>query len=278
MLALAFVFVVGVATSAAAQEPAAPSAAPVVTHELSLRDGSRLFGTVDREDEREVVFRSASGSVIVVARDQIRHLRKVRGSMTDGQFQVEDPNQTRLFFGPTGRALPKGQATFGVYEFLMPFVQVGVTDRFSIGGGTPLLFGFDEGDRPFWITPKLLVLDNEQTKVSVGSLIMIAGGDGFHITYAVLTQERGRGSFSAGAGFAGNDDGGFGVVMLGGEGTLTRSLRVISENYVSEHGVILSGGIRFVGERLSADVGLVFPPALDGVVLPIVNFTYAFGR
>jgi hypothetical protein len=54
--------------------------------------------------------------------------------------------------------LARGQTYLGVYEFLMPFVQIGVTDRVSIGGGTPLLFGFDDGDRPFWITPKVQIV------------------------------------------------------------------------------------------------------------------------
>lgn len=50
------------------------------------------------------------------------------------QVQLPDPNPTRLFFGPTGRSVKKGEGYVGVYGLFLPFVQVGITDRISIGG------------------------------------------------------------------------------------------------------------------------------------------------
>ena len=42
--------------------------------------------------------------------------------------------------------------------FHVPFVQVGVTDRFSIGGGSPILVSLLTGEFGIWITPKLQVI------------------------------------------------------------------------------------------------------------------------
>ena len=40
-------------------------------------------------------------------------------------------------------------------------------------------------------------------------------------------------------------------------------------------GGILSGGVRFIGDRLSADVGLAVPLNVGALVaFPIVNFVY----
>jgi hypothetical protein len=64
------------------------------------------------------------------------------GRIVRGEFRREDPNGTRLFFGPTGRPLERGQVYLGVFEFMMPFVQVGITNPISVGGGTPLIFGW----------------------------------------------------------------------------------------------------------------------------------------
>ena len=80
---------------------------------------------------------------------------------------TQDANPTRLFFGPTGRTLKQGESYFGVFEVFMPFVQVGVTDRLSLGGGTPLVFG--AGEPPIWFTAKFRVFSTARTDVSVGT-------------------------------------------------------------------------------------------------------------
>ena len=168
------------ATLASAQER---QPVRMITYELTLTDGSRLYGTIEQQDETVIVFRSVAGVVITTPRADVRSLREVAGTIAEGEFRPGDPNTTRLFFGPTGRSLPKGRVYFGMYEGLMPFVQVGVTDRFSIGGGTPLVFGFDEGDRPFWVTPKLQLLDNGRTQVAVGALQGFVDGESGGIAY-----------------------------------------------------------------------------------------------
>jgi hypothetical protein len=192
----------------------------------------------------------------------------------------EDPGGTRLLFGPTARALPKGQVYFGVYEFLMPFVQVGVTDRVSIGGGTPLFIGVDESHRPFWITPKVQALHSESTDVAVGVLhVSMAGEGGGGIGYIVATHGSQRGSFTTGVGLGYDVDGGrAAVVMIGGEQQVRPGLKIISENYVWKGGNgIATAGVRFSGDRLSADVGLGIPIGLgETFAFPVINFVYTF--
>ena len=97
--------------------------------QLVLRDGSRLVGTIVNEDDEQVVLRNESGTIVAARRDDIASLKEITGDVVDGRFVPRDPNATRLFFGPTGRSLARGQTYLGVYEFLMPFVQVGITDR-----------------------------------------------------------------------------------------------------------------------------------------------------
>jgi hypothetical protein len=276
----------GAPYSAVAQTPQAaigdrPAAEQQVTlYELVLRDGSRMYGTVDRQDDMEVVFTTQAGATVTARRAEIASLKQVTGSLQRGEFMPPDPNATRLFFAPTARALKKGQTYLGVYEFVMPFVQVGVTDRFSIGGGTPLMFGFDEGDRPFWITPKLQVLDTGRSQIAVGVLHGFnPHGDGGGIGYVVGTTGGPAASASLGVGMAyGTDGGRAGVVMLGAERTVRRNLKVITENYVWKGGNgVASAGMRFFGDRLSADLALAFPIGADEFfAFPVVNFVFLF--
>jgi hypothetical protein len=194
--------------------------------------------------------------------------------------ETPDANTTRLFFGPTARSLPKGQVYAGVYEFLMPFVQVGVTDRFSIGGGTPLVFGFEDFERPFWITPKLQVLDTGRTQVAAGLLHAFdSSSRGGGIAYGVVTHGDTDASFTAGAGMAYAVEGGrSAVVMIGGDARVRRNIKVMTENYVWQGGdAVLTGGLRFLGDHLSADLGLAFPIGAGAFfAFPVVNFVYVF--
>jgi len=261
--------------------PVAKQAAqPAGLHELVLKDGSRAYGTIEREDAREVVFRTHAGSVITAQRAEIVTLRLVRGRIVGGEFIKDDSQVSRLFFAPTGRSLEKGQVSVGVFEFLAPFVQVGVTDRFSIGGGTPLVFGIDEDFRPFWVTPKFQVIRRERTHVAVGVLQMFnASGDGGGIAYTVGTFGGTDSAVTAGVGLAYSGDSTGGVVMLGGEHRVRRNLKLITENYIWQGGNgIASGGVRFLGERLSADLALAIPVGVgDFIAFPVVNFVYVFG-
>ena len=199
---------------------------------------------------------------------------------TGAERSTADVNTTRLFFGPTARSLPKGQVYLGVYEFFMPFVQVGVTDRFSIGGGTPLVIGFEDFDRPFWITPKLQVLDTGRTQVAAGVFHAFdISSNGGGIAYGVVTHGDSNASFTAGAGMAYAVDGGrAAVVMIGGDAQIRSNIKVMTENYVWQGGDgVLTGGVRFLGDHLSADVGLAFPiGAGEFFAFPVVNFVYVF--
>jgi hypothetical protein len=249
-----------------------------VTYELRLRDGSRLYGTIEQATEDAVTLRTVTDLVVTASRPDIVSLRPVTGFVRDGEFLPEDPNRTRLFFAPTGRALSRGQTYFGTFQIMMPFVQVGVTDRFSIGGGTPLFFGLDESERPFWITPKLQLVDRGRVQAAAGVFHVVGlSGESAGIAYGVLTSSATSGSMTVGAGMAYSSDGGRSpIVMIGGDGRISRSVKVITENYFFDGGHIISGGFRFIGDRLSADVGLAVPIGEGVIAFPIVNFVYVF--
>lgn len=283
VLALLLAGISASAVAAAPQDPAdqAPLQRSLVLDELLLKDGSRLYGTVERGTDDEVVFRTHAGVQVTVRRADIVHLRKVKGVIERGEFWRADPNRTRLLFGPTGQSLRKGEVSLGFYQILMPFVQVGVTDRFSVGGGTPLFFGPDDWERPFWLTPKLQVFRSDRVQVAIGTMhVLDTGGDDHGgIAYAVGTMQGRDGSLSVGIGrtYTGFDGGGS-VLMVGAEGQVARGVKLLTENYLWTGGEgVLTGGFRFFGDRRSVDVGLAFPVGMGGFyALPVVNFVYVF--
>jgi len=277
-------FLAVVAVPAYAQAPPQPAPQDASSKlrtvlELVMIDGSRAFGAIEQETDTEIVFRTTAGAVITTPRVRILSLQPVAGRIVHGEFRREDPNNTRLLFGPTGRALQKGEVYLGVYEVLMPFVQVGLTDRISIGAGTPLVFNIDDWDRLYWFTPKVQLLSTGTTHVSAGVFHGFAGDDHAGIAYGVMTRELNAGAFTVGAGVGYNSDGGrTGLLMIGGEAPVRRNLKWVTENYVWDGTLVSSGGFRFFGERLSADLALGFVINGDDPVIPfpVVNFLYRF--
>jgi hypothetical protein len=272
-----------IAAGPAQAQSGQPGPAARETQELRLRDGSVMFGTVERMEPEEIVFRTVGGVDVRVPRTDIVSLRKTRGEVVDGAFYPRDPNATRLLFAPTGRSLARGEGYVGVYEIFMPFVQVGLTDRISVGGGTPLIFGIDEGDRPFWLTPKVQIVRRPRLQAAAGILHITVPGEGSTgIAYGVVTSGGADVAVTVGAGVgyvrSDGESNATAIFMLGGERRVHRGLKLVTENYIWQGGDgIISGAIRFYGERLSADLGLFMPLGVDAfVVAPIVNFVYAF--
>jgi hypothetical protein len=266
------------------QTPAPPVieiTAAGVTQELELNDGSIVIGRVESIGDGQFVFRTSSGVEMKVDKATVRSLKPFTGRIVRGELWRDDPNTTRLFFGPTGRSLKKGEAYFGVYEVLVPFVQVGITDRLSIGAGTPLVFG--DFERPFWVTPKYQLIRRPTVMASVGVLHFFNVDDqSVGIAYGAVTQGSNDNAATLGVGYAyertEENDAGSAVVMLGGEHRVSRRIKLLTENYVFKGGGFASGGIRFFGEKLSADFGLVLPLFEDEgfVLFPMINIVRKF--
>ena len=62
----------------------------ITLYELVLRDGSRLYGTIEREDPNEVVFKTQAGVLVTAKRSEIGTLKEVTGSLARGEFRPPD--------------------------------------------------------------------------------------------------------------------------------------------------------------------------------------------
>lgn len=256
---------------------------PEVTQELQLLDGTVFQGRIERIEGTRVFFRTVADVLVDADVSQVKSVKQVTGRTVGGTFLANDPNPTRLFFGPTGRSLPRGTGYVGVYEAVLPFVQVGVTDHISLGGGTPLFFGGDSA-HPLWFTPKVQVLSLKSTQAAVGVMHFFNIDDGnFGVAYGAVTQGTADTAVTVAAGYAyetssADDIENPGVLMIGLEHRVSRRTKLISENYFFSGAGLASFGVRFLGEHLSADLALVVPLGADeAIAFPMVNFVWTFG-
>jgi hypothetical protein len=257
-------------------------AAPAgVTQEVILTGRVSYLGRViDAGDP--VRFQLLSGDILELDRSRIECVRVARGRLSNGEFWPEDPNTTRLFFGPTGRALPRGDGYLSMFMVLMPMVAVGVTDRITLAGGTPLLFG-PEGPQVMWLAPKVEVVRTPTVRGSAGVLALFGRGESgsIGVLYGVATVGATTDqALTAGAGWGySTEDGIYSMpALMGGmETRVSRRIKLISENYlIPDEGVgLISLGTRFIGDRLAADLGVATPLGSgEFFVFPLVNFVY----
>ena len=248
--------------------------------QVDLKDGGSVFGEAIRSGDRVLVVRG--GDTLDLPASQVERIRQVHGRMINGEFMRLDPNETRLFFGPTGRTLPRGESYLGVFELYLPFLAYGVTDRITLAGGVPLFFG---EDMPVvvYLAPKVQLIRSERLTGSVGTLSFFTSEGNAGLVYGATTLESPDGvaslTLGGGGAYAEGDMADGAVLMMGGDVRASRSIKLMSENYLITDGgeglALLSFGIRFIGEHLSADVGLAMPSEAP-IALPLVNFVYSF--
>jgi len=264
---------------------AAPVAAPADTiYEFILRDGSRLYGTVVSEDAERIVVLTTSGARVEVPRAQIERRRVAAGTARDGQYWGEDPNLSRLFFTSTARPLPKGEGYVSSFMLFFPFVAYGVTDRFTMAGGTPIIP--EAIGRVFYLAPKYTVAQRDRASYAVGALGFFSSRDegSVGVVYGSGTWGTSDNAVTAGAGWGYASDGSTvdlaskPVLVLGLERRVGRRTKLVSENWFAagSSSRFVSGGVRFIGDRISADLGLgAFGEG--GCCVPLVNFVWNFG-
>lgn len=201
-----------------------------------------------------------------------------------------DPNYSRLLFAPTARPLARGEGTFSDYELVFPGVAFGITDNVSLAGGFSVIPGLGVGEQVFYVAPKIGWNLGDKAAVAVGGFAAMAGGSGgesLGIGYALGTFGGRDRSFSIGLGVLGGPDiaSPTPLLMLGGNVTVARHVALVGETWLAldqGYGAAeqpIGLGVRFFGDRLSADVGVVIIRELldEGFPAPWASVSYHFG-
>lgn len=285
--------------AAAAQEARRdPPAGPVLT--VSLKDGTTLIGRIADEDATHVTVLTLEGLTIRIPRSSIVSMREA-APPAEAQFTRSDPNYSRLMFAPTARPLRKGDGYFSDHYVAFPGVAYGITDHFSLSGGMSIVPGVGLDEQVFYASPKIGFDVSDKLALGAGAAYAGGGGEGngVGIAFALATVGRPEKSFTAGIGFAGSRESEYDfrtntsrdvwkwrdkpILMLGGSVQLSNSVALVSENWLllgeklsdQPFGVAL----RFFGDRISADVGMIFVGEVieEGFPVPWLSFSYHFG-
>ncbi|HJR52144.1 MAG TPA: hypothetical protein VJ982_00375 [Gemmatimonadota bacterium] len=264
--------------------------------EVRLEDGSTLYGRVVSAAGDAVMLETPSGATVTVDRARVISVAPVRGTVHGGGVWNEDRVRDRLFATPTGRTLAGGAGHAGFQELFFPYVTYGIVDRLQVTAGTTIL---PEIVAELWyVAPKVGIVATPNVQLAAGAAIVFLTGDvygeedegeSFGTVHASLTLgPAGRVVNLAVAvpylAEGADDDLEFAdkpLFLVGGEYRFHRSAALVTDNAFvpGESGGLLSGGVRLMGERLSADLGVaLFVDQNDWTCCgPIVNVQWAFG-
>ncbi len=273
--ALHAVWVVAAVTSLAvpgATRAQAPTLAVVadtsVRQLITLRDGSTVLGRITRSWGDSARVESLAGTLIL-RRTDVRAVKVVpASSLHDGVYWPDDPNATRLFFGPTGRMLKKGEGYFANHWVFFMDGYAGVSDRFTLGGSMTLFptSSFFK-DNAYFISPKVGVVQGDKFNAALGAWIggfpfssAVDAVNTFGIAYGVATWGGTDGAVTLGAGY-GYAQGKLAqnpMLMAGATKRLSRRFSFVTENWIfpnEQDKPLVSFGLRSIGDKISWDLG-----------------------
>lgn len=175
----------------------------------------------------------------------------------------EDVSDTRLMIGSTARALGRGEVYLDVLTLFFPSVQVGLSDRVSVGVGTAFVPFVVAPGQAMWFTPKVQVFRGRRTQAAIG--LIHAAGFGAHsgLAYGVITRGSSDAAVTVGVGVPyvdGRVNASSPSTLIGGERRINARVKVISENYVMRNLKMFSGGVRIVHRRRTADFQAIAVP------------------
>ncbi len=272
-----------------------------------LKDGTQLRGLLLSESPVGIRIKTDNLGEMTITADKIDRIEKnTEGFYRNGQYWFRNPNSTRYFFATSALPLSKGEGYYQNAYIFVNSVSVGVTDHVTMGGGFVLNPTFRDWQVLF-LTPKVSFPSQSNVTFGVGAIAVVVFNKEYNynpqtgmeissgiqtnlagIAYGVATfgnVER-NGSIGLGWGFAGEDVGKAPVINVSYMTRVGRKVGLVTENWLFIPGKgnpaagLLSGGVRFFGEKMSVDLGLWVPAVADldkFIAIPYVDFVIKFG-
>lgn len=248
--------------------------------EVETDEGYEIRGVLDQILDSSIVLVTNYGEVKILK----SRIEDIDIDDYVGEYRFPNPHMTRYFFGPSATQLKQGEGYYQNLLIVGNFVNVGITDHISIGGGFEFI-SLVNGSPIGFLTPKIGTEISEHWSVSTGAFI-VGGFDLFAgaLPYAVTTYTHGESSITAGVGLWTDFDEFYTdepAILISGTHRITNSLALLSENYiiVDSFRPYFFGiqGIRILSEKNAFDIGIVFfDEFTDGIPLPYVGYARRF--
>jgi hypothetical protein len=253
---------------------------------IKLINESTFTGKFKEKRDNIVVFTSNSLKLEVAATDIVFVKKVDPSSFHKGKYWFQNPHYTRYLFGPSAFSLKKGEGYYQNIYGVVNSVNFGITDHFTLGGGTELISLF--------IGYPVLMLNPKLGNYQVGNKLHAGGGsflalaeDGiFGIGYGIITQGTPDKNITFGLGWAFSSSGDLEakpVVTISGASRLSKNISFVTENWLipfDGYKPVISYGLRFFGERIAVDFAFINSIEIAQykffIGYPYIDFVYKF--
>ena len=245
---------------------------------VTMNNGEEFMGQVIQKNDDFLVLNSANGELKL----KVLQISKIEDYSYEGLFLFPSSHQTRYFFGPSAIPLKKETGYYHNVYVVGNFINYGLSDNFSIGGGfefISLMLGYPI----YFLTPKVGFKVDE--KVHVGGGVIVAGvvGEGnVFLAYGVSTFGTSESNVSIGFGYGKAGDVPGQALMFSGTQRVSNSMALLTENYIFNdsgtryyHGI---HGFRILSKDNSFDFGFIVSSEFSSEIpaLPYVAYSRAF--
>lgn len=246
---------------------------------LYLFDKSEIKGKVIKETDLDFTIETEFG-VSTVRRNSIKEIEEIDPNK---KFSFDNPHPTRYFFAPSGIPIDKGT---GYYQNLMlttNFINYGVTDHFSIGGGFEFI-SLVLGLPIVFITPKFGTKIADDLYLSSGAFLIFSSDIIAGIPFVTGTYGGKESNISLGIGytFANGEISQNPVLSFSATHRIHDNFSLLTENYFISSSSFSTyfgiHGIRAVSKRNAFDFGAIVIPEIAEYIpaLPYVGYSRAF--
>ena len=266
-----------------------------------LNDGMKFFANIAERQPGYYVFATQYFGTITAGFGEIKYLKEVENKLRNDAYWIPNAHDSRLFFGPTGRGIPRGEGYFQtVYGFLHS-ANYGLSDNFSLGTTFLLFPGVPLDYSVYSLTPKLSLPVSKKTSLAAGFLYANFFGDQVGIVYGAGTIGSHNDHITGGLGFGFYEDQlhNAPVIMLGGVKRVSNLVSLMAENYIVsvpadesnfQPSKTMAGGLyglRFIWPRTNLDLAAFYfydssefiQPLTSSYILPAyVSFTFKLGN
>ncbi len=104
---------------------------------FEFRDGTTIIGTFIKAESGNIYINDLEGEEVYIPKVMIAQTHEVTSdNLKDGEYWFPNLHDSRYFFSPSAFGLEKGEGYYSHSYWLLWQAQWGITDEFSIGGGT----------------------------------------------------------------------------------------------------------------------------------------------
>lgn len=244
---------------------------------VTMNNGEEFIGEVNYKNDEVLVLNSVNGELKLI----VLQISKIEDYTYEGEFLFPSSHETRYFFGPSAIPLKKETGYYHNVYVVGNFVNYGLSDNFSIGGGfefISLMLGYPA----YFLTPKVGFIVDDKIYVGGGVILAgVAGEDHAFLAYGVSTFGTSESNVSVGFGYGKVGDLPGQAIMFSGTQRVSNSIALLTENYIFNdsgtkyyHGV---HGFRILSKDNSFDFGIFVSSEFSGEALPALPYV-AYSR